>query len=656
MASSKVIVLANMPMSAVERPSLALSLLKSILTRDGFAATAVYPNMWFLEYVGVADYHLLEGCLPEEALVDWLFSGIAFPDFTSAPDTFLEPYFQRNTQHARRESELRPTFLRLRESIGDFVDWTVDKILMQKPAIVGCTSTFSQHVPSLALLRRLRQRAPDVITLMGGANCETVMGRTTHSCFDWVDYVVSGEADALIAPLLQVICDDGRHVPADLLPVGVFGPVHRLTGYPATSSGDGVPRAITPDMRNLPLPDFSDYFAELAQSLYAGEIYPGLPMEFSRGCWWGERSHCTFCGLNGGSMGYRQKPALQAANDILEVVARYNAGRIEAVDNILALDYIDEALPLIAERDDKPALFFEVKANLKRHEVEKLSSAGVQWIQPGIESLDTRILKLMAKGTTAAHNVQLLKWCRQFGVRVSWSVLWGFPGEADVWYAEMASWIDALHHLQPGRAVRLRFQRYSPYHNKADAYGLELIPASPYRLVYPLPDGALMDLVYYFEDVSEADPGGHRRARQPGERPGLQALAKALDGWLRSWQAPQLPMLAMRQEGDELIVEDTRVVAVAPTQRFRGLDSAILLAADDGSSENALRDSLEKAGHGRLEIDKSITALTEAKLILRLDGRLIGLAVWKPHILMPSPSAFPGGYFERRPGLMAAAS
>nr|WP_254701526.1 hypothetical protein [Neorhizobium galegae] len=47
------------------------------------------------------------------------------------------------------------------------------------------------------------------------------------------------------------------------------------------------------NMHALPLPDFSDYFAELEQSLYADRVYPGLPMEFSRGCWW-QRSSLRF--------------------------------------------------------------------------------------------------------------------------------------------------------------------------------------------------------------------------------------------------------------------------------------------------------------------------------------------------------------------------
>ncbi len=655
MTAAAPVVLVNMPISAVERPSLALGLLKSVLAEAGIAATIVHPNMWFLEYVGLADYHLLESCLPEEALVDWLFAGVAFPDFETDTDAFLDLYFQRNSLHAKRQAELRSTFVRLRESMDAFVDWTVDKILALEPAVVGCTSTFSQHVPSLALLHRLRERAPDIVTLMGGANCETVMGRITHSRFDWIDYVVSGEADSLVGPLCRDILRRGRGIPAAELPFGVFGPPHRRDGYPSTKTGDLVPRAVTEDIRSLPLPDFSDYFDELGQSLYARRIHPGIPMEFSRGCWWGERSHCTFCGLNGGSMSYRQKPAEQAAGEMIAMARRYGSTRIEAVDNILALDYVDKALPTLASLPDKLAVFFEVKANLKRHEVEKLATAGVRWIQPGIESLDSRVLKLMGKGTTAAHNVQLLKWCRQNGVRVSWSVLWGFPGESDSWYAEMAPWLDTLHHLQPGRAVRLRYQRYSPYHQKAAQFGLTLAPASPYRHVYPLADEDLARQVYYFEDVGEADVGGHRAARDAGRRPGLHAVAKALDRWLKAWYVPRLPMLSMRHSGDALLVEDGRTVAVAKEHRITGVARDILLAADDGAPEARTRERLARAGIDEAVIDAAIDEMVAAKLLLRLDSRLVGLALWYPHTPMPAPSAFPGGYFDRHvPPVVAA--
>jgi hypothetical protein len=122
-------------------------------------------------------------------------------------------------------------------------------------------------------------------------------------------------------------------------------------------------------------------------------------------------------------------------------------------------------------------IFYEVKANLRRNQVEMLRRAGITWLQPGSESLHSGVLELMDKGVQAWQNVQLLKACRELGVRLSWNFLWGFPGEDDGWYAEMASWLPALEHLQPPSGViRVRFDRFSPYHQRPGKFGLSLQP------------------------------------------------------------------------------------------------------------------------------------------------------------------------------------
>ncbi|WP_260690025.1 hypothetical protein [Rhizobium leguminosarum] len=253
MSADMPIVLVNMPMSAVERPSLALGLLQSALTRAGLKSRTFYANISFLEYAGLAHYNLLETSPPEEALVDWLFAGVAFPDFETNHPLFLDRYFRRNPCPHKNEAELRANFLKLRSLIGGFIDWTCGKILKARPAIVGCSSTFNQHVPSLALLRRLSELAPGLITLMGGANCESVMGRTTHARFSWVDYVVSGEADTLIGGLCRDVLTHGRGHPTGRPAVRRFRPssspgrlsrhADRRLGAPRSSRGYTCPAA-----------------------------------------------------------------------------------------------------------------------------------------------------------------------------------------------------------------------------------------------------------------------------------------------------------------------------------------------------------------------------------------------------------------------------
>ncbi|MGV8834046.1 MAG: RiPP maturation radical SAM C-methyltransferase [Devosia sp.] len=638
--SSQDVCFINMPLSGLERPSIGLGQLQTLLQNAGIATKSVYANLWFAEYFGIDLTRILQTVPPEEAVVDWLFGAAAFPDFEPDHDAYLSLISERAPQLARGGLSAS-ALLDLRGKMVAFTDWTARKILQMNPRIVGCTSTFQQHVPALALLRRLRALAPEVVTMMGGANCESTMGKTTHAQFAWVDYVVSGEADGLIVPLIKDVLNAAGELAAPALPFGVFAPVHRRSGYPVTDQGDGVPRAVTEDVSTLPLPQYDDYFEELQHFLYGGVVKPGLPMEFSRGCWWGAKSHCTFCGLNGGSMAYRAKPSEKVVADMIALSGKYAVDKIEVVDNIMDMAYFKTVLPELSALDRPFRLFFETKANLKKEQVKALSDAGVNWIQPGIESLDSRILSLMGKGCTAAQNILLLKWCRQYGVRVSWSIITNFPGEEDSWYQTMAAIVPLLAHLQPGNIVPLRYDRYSPYFTTPERHGLKLKAAERYRFAYPLNTEDLFSQVYFFENEGAGDTA---------DRPGLRMMQQAMKAWVQIWRTQELPVLLMHETAEGLIVEDSR--AGGETHCLAGVRRAVMELADDGPPEHQLMNQLQTAGYAAAQIAGALRELEDQALLIRLDGRVIGLALRKHYVPLPSPTAFPGGNIAAGYGLM----
>ena len=126
----------------------------------------------------------------------------------------------------------------------------------------------------------------------------------------------------------------------------------------------------------LPTPDYDDYFDALRASTLSNLIRPGLLAESSRGCWWGEKSHCTFCGLNGTGMKYRSKSPERVLTELAELSRRYGVSGIQFVDNILDMSYFRHVLPRLAAAGGRYALFYETKANLKREQVELLADAG----------------------------------------------------------------------------------------------------------------------------------------------------------------------------------------------------------------------------------------------------------------------------------------
>jgi ribosomal peptide maturation radical SAM protein 1 len=645
----------TMPYASLARPSMGLGILKAVLAEAGIGCAVANANLWFAEQVGLKLYELCASRIPTDLMIgEWTFAQAAFGARAELDEEFLTLVCEGGRVRSAWSDGLVDQLRALRVGAVEFVDAAARRVLATGARIVGCTSVFEQHVASLALLRRIRELDPTVITMIGGANCETAMGLATHRNFPWVDYVVSGEADGLIAELCKLVLEHGRDVPITELPRGVLGPRHRSALPLAGASRPAAPaRALFRDLDRLPVPDFHDYFRELANTSLFGAIRPGMPFETSRGCWWGARHQCTFCGLNGSSMAFHSKSPELVLRDLSELEARHGASSFEAVDNIMDTGYFTSLLPALAEAQPRRQIFYEVKANLSRRQVESMARAGVVWVQPGIESLHTEVLRLMDKGVTGWQNVQLMKWAQQYGVRLSWSILWGFPGESDAWYAEMAEWMPLLEHLQPPSSlVRLRYDRFSVYHRDAKSLGLELRPVPSLRYVYPVPEEELADLTYFFTaDPPSADPEYFSASRfRPADRPGLAAARAAGDRWREAANDPLLPpVLSMTDQDGALDVIDSRRCAESPRTRLSGLDRAVYLACDNGPRPGRVG-AIVRGEYGLEATDeqvaRSVDELCRRKLLLAMDGRVLSLAVMEPAPAMPDLAQFPGGQVD----------
>lgn len=633
-ARSADVLLVSMPVVDLQRPSLGLSLLKARLASDHIACTVLYPVLSFAERVGLVRYEYLAGgsrMWSTLAMGDAVFASAAFPE-QSWPATDLVTDI---TSDPRARERLAALLVDLQRHAHELVAETAADIVARRPRIVGCTSTFQQHVASLALLRRIRELDPSIVTMLGGANCETVMGLATHRAFPWVDYVVSGEADGLITPLCQALLD-GREYHGS----GVRGPRDRRDDPAGLLP---LSRATFPQMDALPIPDFSDYFEVLRASRLAPAIDVGLPVETSRGCWWGARKHCTFCGLNGGGLSFRSKSPARALDEIETLVKRWGVRDIEMVDNILDLRYLDTVVPRLAVLDPPLNLFYEVKSNMTPAHVEALASAGIRSTQPGIESLDSRVLALMDKGARGWQQVLFLRGARQHGIQVSWNILFDFPGEDDAWYVEMAAMLPLLTHLQPPSAVvGIRFDRYSPYFEEAAKYGLRLHPHPALARIYPVTSQEVFDLSYHFERAG---------ARAAYERPGVRALLAEVSAWRQAFFGPSHAELSTTREGDGLRVVDTRPCAVRGEMVLDGRDARVYEACTDAPTLSVLRQRVAGAtadGQPSVQddasaVEMSLQALQDRRLVLPIDGRFLALGVDAAAPPYPYFASFPGG-------------
>ncbi|HTQ75386.1 MAG TPA: RiPP maturation radical SAM C-methyltransferase [Burkholderiales bacterium] len=633
--SATPVVLVLMPYADIARPSIALGTLKACLAQAGIGCALEYANLSFAEKLGSG---MPEAPYLARLLGEWTFSAAAFPDHagTSAKEALASAgqQFSFMPPAAFNDPRFVGSLERLRAYAPRFVDDVARAVLARRPRIVGCSSTFEQHCASLALLRRIRELDPGVITMIGGANCEAEMGWGTIRSFPWVDVVVSGEADELFAPLCQLLLDHGMDVPASMLPNGVLTQQHVRNG----TFGPGalpVPRAVVEDVNSNPVPDYSDYMDALAASPLRGRVAPGMLVEFSRGCWWGQKHHCTFCGLNGGGMHYRAKSPERAMEELDALSSQSGVDGFMVVDNILDMSYLRTLLPELAARGAPYRLFFETKANLKREHVAMLARSGVVWIQPGIEAFHDSLLKLMDKGATAAINLQVLKYCREFGVYATWNLLYGFPGEDDAWHAEVAEWLPLCFHLQPPKCIgRVLYDRFSMYHQSPARYGLTLEPSQSYASVYPLPEGQIADLAYFFADQSP-------QATVTG--PGVRALASKVIEWFALFERGLNPVLSMTVRGESIDIFDTRPCAPSRRVTLVGLDARVYLACEPAADCREVCRRLEADGSDPVAVQGALERLSAIKLLANLHGKYLALAVPGESPPLLDEAEFPGG-------------
>ena len=590
------VLLINMPFGPLNAPSIGMSLVASALRARSISVAERYFNIAYAGRIGAALYDKIALSRPELLIGEWIFARCAFGE---RPSAYYRDVLEAAEPQAGGGGELGREFLAvLQDDATAFVEACVEDVLAADPKIVGFTSVFQQNVAALALASRIKARNPRILTIFGGANCEGPMGAALKRSFPYVDCVVSGEADRIVGDLVSDALAAGR--------------------FPAAPDACSSPPLWNLDL--LPQIDYDAFMATYDALEDPAKKPPRVLFETSRGCWWGEKNHCTFCGLNGGSMAFRSKSSTRALAELRDVTARYPGAEIAVVDNILNYKYFEDFLPALAAWDEKPNLFFEVKANLKREQVALLARAGITAIQPGIESLGPVALKLMRKGVSPLQNIQLLKWCRQFGILAYWNILWGFPGEPPEEYARVADLLPALAHLDPpAGADRIRLDRFSPHFEEAERFGFsDVAPARAYAMVYPLSPDVLRETAYYFDfDYSD--------------RRDVQAytgrLRKAVRAWKERRETSELVTMSL---GDRLVIVDSRPLSGGgAVDVLSGLAAKLLRACESTCSAAQLTEAVSR--DLRPESPEEVAATLEPLLakgyILRDGNMYLSLAL-----------------------------
>ncbi len=549
-------------------PSLAAHLLQALARRNGFQVSVFYANLSLYHYLGESRYKKINAGYDQHPLIgELVFARLAHYGEPLGSDEVLSTAHHRRGSYRQRYADVLLEIGELDELLSSWGRVIAGAIVEAGYRVVGCSSYFDQNNASIFLLKLVKSLSPSTVTIIGGANVEAAMAGGLAALTDKIDYLFSGESDKSFVDFLSRLADD------DL-------PTHRIV------NGE-----VCRTMDELPVADYGEYLTQL--KLFAADIDKRklfIPYETSRGCWWGQKHHCTFCGLNGTGMAFRGKSASKTLGDLEVIVAQTGISKIYLSDNIMPYGYFKTLLPLLQQRIPGIELFYEQKSNLSLDRLVQLHKSGVKYIQPGIESLIDPLLTHMKKGVSTAQNIALLRYAGGLDMYLLWNMLFGFPGEQADDYQELFRILPKLKHLQPPTGFhKVTIDRFSPYFDRPSEFGIgNLRPLAGYRSIYPSRIDA-GTLAYHFT----------------GDYPSLEnqspelrnAIDRLIVEWQDAWARPDKPVFFARKLSDAVyMLYDTRTDPATAAPQF--VDEAMvafaLSAKPDVNDKRLLQEALLK--------------------------------------------------------------
>lgn len=626
-----------MPLATPEFPGLGPTLIRSILERDGIACDILYGSLVFSRIAQGDPW--VEHQLTKLAASEIIFSPYYFDTTPGAAADYLHEYLRRLSGQPELLSKERVR--RLVDMAGRCLDEIDAAVPWERYDIVGFSTMMQQTVASLALARRVKEHHPDIHVVFGGANAASPMGEELLRSFPEIDIVVDGEADAIVTPLVRAL----RDRPGQQPPVPAV--LYRDAGGAVRRTAPAQPLRALDD---LPVPDYAPFFAQMSAN-GINHVQPYLQIETSRGCWWGQKHHCTFCGIDDLVLQYRSKSSQRVLDEILTLSERHAYVDFFAVDSIIPIDFVRTLLPQIgllrAHGELDLSFFFESKSNLTRAQMQTFRFGGVNSIQPGIESFSDHVLELMDKGATGARQVQCLKLMAESNVIANWNLIYKNPLETADDYRHQIAAIPFLHHLPPlhGEGLtQMLLNRYAPYHSAPERFGITNIrPLEWYPHVFAREGLDLDALAFYFEydhptleDAELADL--HRE------------LGAAIERWRASWREDAL----VQRRGPGFVeIEDRRVLPGANGRDevrdevvvVTGVWAEVFTACDEVTTYSGL---VKRFAHrvAEEELQAFLDELHARRLLYRSEsGQIVNLplllASRDRHRHVPSPAPAP---------------
>lgn len=296
------------------------------------------------------------------------------------------------------------------------------RILRERPRAVGISMTFfSQVVPGFTLARLLRQHAPEIKLVMGGAYLTAVEDQVSTLPVNLVpvDAIILHDGEEPLERWLKLVLEgqgQAEEIPNSYLPSAATG---RFTQA-------GERNIVHTELDLLPVPMWT--LDGLDLSRYLVPRYP-IPLPLSRGCYWGR---CSFCNISCQTQAsYRTRPVEMAIADIKAAIAQTGSNWFDfPVDSFRPKELHALAKAIVAEGlDIEWGAEVLLDPGFKDHVIADLAASGCRCLRFGLESANAETLAAMNKPTRPGEARRILKTCKDNGIQTAVMLIAGFPNE-----------------------------------------------------------------------------------------------------------------------------------------------------------------------------------------------------------------------------------
>jgi len=307
------------------------------------------------------------------------------------------------------------TFDILKQHINQLIDYAARRILDSNATIVGFSVVDPKERITIELIKRIKEKIPEKIILLGGPACSTEDSRKifVERLPNLVDAYVVNEGEDTLLDILDA-CKKGK--PLENIP-GLI--THKNGKYSSYS-----PRPHKEDVDEFPFPTYRGF--DLTQ--YTTQ---SLTLEWSRGC----TANCAFCKIKGLWEGYRYREPENIVGEIEYHVRNNGITKFTVTDPTFNGDIkkLEKVCDLILQKNLKIKWFGQaIPSNRMTTELlTKMKKSGCYKIEYGVESGSDKVLRNMRKPYTREIIEGTLKRTHEVGIPIFIFTMIGYPGEGE---------------------------------------------------------------------------------------------------------------------------------------------------------------------------------------------------------------------------------